>query len=316
MGSSQEAKDLENYSKSSEGASIKEIGKSTFEQNIYICGNYDINIFINNLIQTLENPYKSGISNYEKMAKHKEIDEWHFFFSPKISDLEKIKDNIVTFLEDHNDDDDYDDFKENSKTRIGKTTIVYFNDKNIDSIIDYFLKEHNPYFMPFIIFIGSEEENKELHNKILKGIKDLKKNIDPHTFKYCIFNKDVDNFLINLNMNLIECAAFYNELGDEFKFPKNFMDDKLMENDLNEILQNFATFNILICGRPGVGKSTFINNMIKAMICKASVGEECSSKIVKYIHRSLPITFYDTPGISTEQRMKDIIDLIKKKISN
>ena len=241
-------------------------------------------------------------------------DDWHFF-TPTLSDLKIIKNNIFTFLEDHNDDD-YDDFKENSKTRIGKTTIVYFDDKNIDSIIDYFLKEHNLYFMPFIFFIGSEEENKELHNKILKGIKDLKKNINPHTFKYCIFNKDVDNFLINLNMNLIECAAFYNELGDEFKFPKNFMDDKLMENDLNEILQNFATFNILICGRPGVGKSTFINNMIKAMICKASVGEECSSKIVKYIHRSLPITFYDTPGISTEQRMKDIIDLIKKKISN
>lgn len=40
-----------------------------------------------------------------------------------------------------------------------------------------------------------------------------------------------------------------------------------MEKYLEELLNNFSTFNILLCGRPVVGKSTFINGMIKTMIC-------------------------------------------------
>ena len=83
MGQSEEKSNVENYSKSKEGKSIIDIGKSTLEQNIYICGNYNINFFTDNIVEPLSYPQKPNINNYSQMARHKDIKEWHFFFSPK-----------------------------------------------------------------------------------------------------------------------------------------------------------------------------------------------------------------------------------------
>lgn len=33
------------------------------------------------------------------------------------------------------------------------------------------------------------------------------------------------------------------------------------------------------------------------------MGGECSSRIIKYLHRIFPITFFDTPGISTLEKV-------------
>lgn len=44
--------------------------------------------------------------------------------------------------------------------------------------------------------------------------------IDPNVFKFINLNEGLEINLIDMNINLIEWAAFYNELGDEFKFPK------------------------------------------------------------------------------------------------
>lgn len=311
MGSAQEAKQLAEFSKSDEGKTIEEIGKSKFEQNIYVCGDYDMKFFENYMTDLFINPKYDFVNYYYKMAKHKLIKEWHFFFSPKTYDFKEIEKNTRQFIDDHNrKPEDFDDFKEKSKTRIMKTTILYFNDKNKNNFANFFLK-YNPNFIPFVIFIGTKEDNDEIKDYINKSIIDLKKEIDSNLFKYSDFNENIENNLFNLNINLIECAAFYNELGDEFKFPKKLMDNKLMENDLNDLLNNFSTFNILICGRPGSGKSTFINGMIKTMICKSGKGGECSKRIVKYIHRKLPITFYDTPGISDSDKINAIINLIR-----
>ena len=283
---SQESTDLENFQKSVEGNSITEISNSSFEQNIYVCGNYDIDFFENKLTEHLVNPRKN-VSNYIMMAKHKDINEWHFLFSQKLKDFKIIEKNISSFIKLHNNDDDNEDeddndyeneFKEKNKSRIGKIVILYFNDNNKENIIDYFLNKHNIYKIPFVIFVGKKEENAELKKKIDKIIKDLKHDIDSNIFKFANFNDNMENNIIELTINLIECAAFYNELGDEFKFPKKLMNDKIMEKDLKEILNNFSTFNILLCGRPGVGKSTFINGLLKTMICKSGRGPECSKK--------------------------------------
>ena len=48
------------------------------------------------------------------------------------------------------------------------------------------------------------------------------------------------------------------------------------------------------------------------MIYKAGIGGECSSRIIKYLHRMFLITFFDTLGISSKKIVKIILDLIKK----
>ena len=220
--------------------------------------------------------------------------------------------NTKDFCSDHYEEDP-DDFLENKNTRTEKTTIIYYIDKNTDNFVDYFLKEHNEKMIPFIIFVGKEEENNELKAKIDKSIKTLKKEIDSNLFIYCNLSDDLENFIIQLTIYLLECSSFFNELGDEFKFPKKLTDDKIMENDLNIFINSIFSFNIIVLGRPGVGKSSFINKMINAMICRAGMGGECSSKIIKYLHRIFPITFFDTPGISTEKIVKIVLDLIRQK---
>ena len=236
-----------------------------------------------------------------------------FFFSPKKNKFDEIIENTISFINDHKSFVDFDDFEEGSETRIGKSTIIYFNDKNKDKFANYFITKHNRYYIPLIIFVGKNEENYELKKKNNKAIKDLQKNIDPNIFKYSSYDENLENNLINLNFNLMECALFYNDIGDEKISRSLYKDEKLMDLVLKNAQQNFATFNILVCGRPGVGKSTFINGILKTMICNSQRGKECPQKIVKYIHRDLPITFYNTPGISEESKIQTIIELKEKK---
>ena len=314
-GISQEKKEVNNLSTSREGKSILEISQTSLEQNIFVCGNYNLEFFEKNIISGLINPRKENNNAYDKMAKHKAIKDWQFFFAPKIGGFDEMLVNVKQFIKDHNNFEDFDDFNEGSKTRNEKSVIMYFIDENKNKFVDYFIKEHNQYDIPLIIIVGKENENNQLKSDISTSIKKLDEEriIEPNIFKFSNLSEDKMNNLINLNFNLIECSAFYNQLGDEYKYPKQFMDEKLFGKVTKEIIKNFSTLNILVCGRAGVGKSTFINGMLHTTISKSAKGGECSRRIIKYIHRTLPITFYDTPGITTDDIMNTIIELIKKK---
>ena len=310
MGSSESKIKLEQYSKTIEGSTIEKIGNSNFEQNIYVLGNYDMKFFTDNISEIPKNPY-SAVNTYYKMSRHKQIKEWHFFFAQKNENFEETKERATHFYYDHYERDP-DDFSEKNFTRKGKVLFLYFNDKYNYDFAQYFLKEFEEN-MPFIIFIGKEDENNALKEKINEEVKNLKVQIDTNFFKFSNLTDKIEDELIQLTINLIECASFFNELGDEFQFPKKLIDDKVMENDLKNFSKHIFSFNIVILGRPGAGKSSFINKMINSVICKAGIGGECSSRIIKYLHRKYPITFFDTPGISEEKISNEVLELIRLK---
>lgn len=239
MGINQEKKNVEELSLTIEGRNIEDISNSSLDQNIYVCGNYDIDFFQNNIIQEFRLPAKSHIKYYVKMGKHKEIKDWHFFFAPKNKKYSEMLENVKKFLEEHNGYKEFDDFNEGIKDRTGKIVLLYFNDENKDDFFNYFIKEHNQFKLPLFVIIGNESENNQIKEKIRglinelvddrekeKAIKKSDRKIDKNIFKFADFTKNKENNLINLNFNLIECSAFYNELGDEFKYPKQLMDDK------------------------------------------------------------------------------------------
>lgn len=315
MGSNQEKREVSVLEETNEGKIVKEISTSSMEQDIYVCGNYNKDFFKNYIIKDFREPMKPNIIYYETMGKHKEIKDWHFFFAPKGNSYSEMLTNVTNFLSDHNGFTDFDDFNEKSVNRNGKIVILYFIDENKDNFINYFINTHNQFDIPLIISVGNKSDNEKLKEKINKSIKELKSNriINKNLFKFSDDDKVIENSLINLNINLIETSSFFNELGDEYKYPKQFIDDKLFDEVVKNIFENFATINILVCGRAGVGKSTFINGILDATICKNQKGRECSQRIIKYVHRKSPITFYDTPGMSTEKKMQDIIELIEKK---
>ena len=113
-------------------------------------------------------------------------------------------------------------------------------------------------------------------------------------------------------MNLIECSAFYNELGDEYKYPKQFMDDKLFDKVTKCLTEYYSTLDILVFSMPGAGKSTFINGILHTAISRSKKGEESSKRVIRYFHRTLPITFYESPSFSTKDSIEATSELISK----
>ena len=147
--------------------------------------------------------------------------------------------NKKKFLEEHNGYKEFDDFNEEIKDRIRKIVLLYFNDENKNNFFNYFIKEYNQFKLPLFVLIGNESENNQIKEKILGLINELvneqekeqkkeqakkKKDriIDKNIFKFIDFIKNKENNLINLYFNLIEYSSFYNELGDEFKYPRQF----------------------------------------------------------------------------------------------
>ena len=72
------------------------------------------------------------------------------------------------------------------------------------------------------------------------------------------------------------------------------------------------TFNILVCGPAGVGKSSFINQFLKEKVATEGEGLTITHKINNYIHPEYPIRLYDTPGFESDYTVK----MVKKTIDN
>ena len=293
---------------------IEEISKSSLEQNIYVCGNYDLNFFEKNIIKDIRCPTNSNVKYYDKMAKHKEITDWHFFFAIQVEKFDLMLENIKQFIEDHDSFIDFDDFNENSKTRLGKTVIMYFVDNNKDNFINYIVNKFNQFKIPLFIIVGNENINNQIKINIDESLKKLEVNriIDSNIFKFTNFSESNENNLISLYMNLIECSAFYNELGDEYKYPKQFMDDKLFDKVTKCLTEYYSTLDILVFSMPGAGKSTFINGILHTAISRSKKGEESSKRVIRYFHRTLPITFYESPSFSTKDSIEATSELISK----
>ena len=77
-------------------------------------------------------------------------------------------------------------------------------------------------------------------------------------------------------------------------------------------LNNSHSFNILVCGPAGVGKSTFINQFLEEKQAKEGEGVSVTHEITKYFHPKYPITIFDTPGFEDENTVNMVFNTIKK----
>ena len=134
-------------------------------------------------------------------------------------------------------------------------------------------------------------------------------NLNPDLVKGIEKSKEVD-----IMIHLIEVSAYYNQLGDEVGFPKNILDEELLKNDNKLMIKYSFTFNIALCGKPGSGKSTFINRIFGKKKGYAVIGYSTITKnVVKYISDRYPLAIYDTPGLKEEKENERIKTLIKQK---
>ena len=138
-----------------------------------------------------------------------------------------------------------------------------------------------------------------------------------------------DNINTNNNNNIVDSNVLIDkpiDIGDvaeDKMLPKEDEDKKeeavskkhpfLFDPDNDEERENhLGTFNILVTGRPGVGKSTIINLILGEKRCRENQGRTVTRKIVKYVHKKYPLCLFDTPGFDSDKEINDVISIIKK----
>ena len=273
------------------GSESKQADSEYFENvrffiNTLVCGDYNEGLLERDLENVKKVPKEEGL-NYIKKGYHKNIKDWEYFFFKKNN---SIGDNTKHFIQD------------NVKNKNYKNLILFYSGlKNFTykNLLEYYDNEADSYHTHIIIVTKKDEEFE---------LPELKK-LNPEFIK----NVKEDNF-IGLQINIIEAASYCNELGDEIGFPKEFVDEKLVDKDCQLMFKDSFTFNILVCGIPGCGKSLLINRILGKLKCFSAKGTDSLTKrIVKYIHDKLPLVIYDTPGFQKEEDTERVIKLVNDK---
>lgn len=268
-------------------AESEEFEKVSFNLNILICGDYN---------EELINPYLEKIKDcsdfsnpYIKKGNHKMISDWKYYFFKKDATISK---NTFEFIQ--------KSMIENKKER--KFLIIFYSglkSYTYKDLLLYYDEQSEIYHFNIIIIT---KNNEYFQMPILKKM-------NQNLVK--VLNEEDD---IDLLINIIEITSYCNELGDEIGFPKKFINEKLLKEDQKLSIKDPFTLNFLICGRPGSGKSLFINSLLGKWKCFSSKGEvSLTSHIVKYIHNLYPIAIFDTPGFEKKDDILAVQKLINDK---
>ena len=263
--------------------------KVDFDLNILVCGNY-VETNIAKDLKDIKKFDKHEGKPYLKKGIHKYIKGWNYFLFSQDS---KIGDNTFNFIKGKLVEEKY-----------YKNIIMFYsglNDYKYEDLINFYNNQADSYH-PNILIITDEGVSFSIRNLNLT-------NLNPDLVKGIEKSKEVD-----IMIHLIEVSAYYNQLGDEVGFPKNILDEELLKNDNKLMIKYSFTFNIALCGKPGSGKSTFINRIFGKKKSYAVKGySTITNNVVKYISDRYPLAIYDTPGLKEEKDYERFKTLIKQK---
>ena len=263
--------------------------KACFNVNILVCGDYIEEVIERDLEKIKVIPEEEGVK-YIKKGCHKNMVDWQYFFFKK---NEKIGDNTKSFIRDKIKKKDY------------KNLILFYSGLDnftYKNLLEFYDNQPDTYHINTIIVTKKNEEFE------MPELKRMNTNL--------VRNVQEDNVIGQL-INIIEITSYCNELGDEIGFPKMFTNDKLIDKDSGLMIKDSFTFNILLCGRPGCGKSLFINRILGKIKSFSGKGtSSLTSHVVKYIHDTLPLVIYDTPGFENIDDIARIKKLINDKNRN
>ena len=204
-----------------------------------------------------------------------------------------------------------DYMKLKNKSDSGKILIIFQDENSIDivkKIYDKFYKEPI-----FVVFFATEDIKKvrKSINKQLSKLSSLKRPfVDIDNF-YFIENK-TENYK-KIIIPILKVFSYYNQLGDGFF--KDISDMNLNIEGLQEEFKHlFQThyFNILLCGRTGTGKSTFINKIMgekKSFTLKTKSAGTFRNNY--YVHKKYPIKIIDVCGFAEGNEGKDNFQKMK-----
>lgn len=222
----------------------------------------------------------------------------------KEENLVKANDEITKAINEHSNDND----NEKLNKAISDILIKYrkFYDVLIiivDDLLDEDSKLAFDFFhkfskkrteQPFILFLTKKDKNPNIINLFQFVSEEYfdKRNVYAYKFPFEDDEiNDIQNFFYN-------CMNYYHESGRKSKKFQNH------------------TFNILICGPAGVGKSTFINQFLEEKSAKEGEGMSVTHEISSYFHPKYPIRIFDTPGFEGEESVKMVQRTLEKFNTN
>ena len=209
----------------------------------------------------------------------------------------------------------YDKAIENRDKNEEKRILLVFFDypkllETLKNIISKLYKQQ-----PFIL-IFTEKEKKyfkyEVKNKIYTLFDEDEDEDDNEILPFF----DINNLFIYKNneesykkaiIPILKVYRYFNQLGDSFfkQLPELINIDNLDKKI--QYLFHIHYFNILLCGRSGVGKSTFINIIMgekKSFTSKSKLIGTFRNNY--YIHKKYPIKIIDVCGFSGGVKLKKI----------
>ena len=282
--------------------------KDDLPMNILVCGIQIKENYITSLFNDKIKKSSRYISEY-KYTEYKYLYGWKFQFFEE--GLEKNNlDNIAKKIQ--------NDFKEMTRSSNKKTlentfkdTIVCFIEDSLDKakeVITFFSKMSVLYHT-FITFITT---NQKITLKALKDIvNEIEDEYDSRNLDI-IYYKNTDTLPVSLFNTLFYKSCYFNEKGNELILPNiNFDSDKIGINQKKN-----HCFNFLIIGKPGTGKSTFINIMNGLKVAKEGTGNgKMTYNICKYTVKSEEnLILYDTPGFGLNDELQKVEKYINEEI--
>lgn len=261
--------------------------------------------------------------NVKKSAKYKDQNNysykeynysygWNFLFFDEgleKKNLEQINAKI---------EDDYKISCENkgSLKKSFKDTMICFLDNSLEKakeVISFF-NDTAKIFHTFITFITV---NKEITFSELKTYieEDLEDEIDARNIDIIYYNEK-DKLPIDLFNSLFYKSCYFNEVGNEILLPNIQIDP----NKIEKSPKKNHCFNFLIIGKPGSGKSTFINILNGSKTAKEGTGGgKVTYNICKYVIKNKEksnIIFYDTPGFGQDKELEKVQNYLENELKN
>ena len=291
--------------------------KKELKLRIFIYGKNAIND-IKYIVETLEPNFNEDIKY--KVRPYVETDEetqWEYFIFQceinedanesiknylidhyKLDNALKGNEEIKKIIQEHSNDENNDQLnKEISNVLLKYRKFYDVLVISVDNLLDEDSKSAFKYFQdlskirsqqPFILFLTKKDDNPKIINLFKFVTNEFFDKRNVFALKFPTNKKEIEI----INNFFIKCANYYHEVGNL------------------SINSSTHSFNILICGQAGVGKSSFINQFLKEKAAKEGEGLSVTHEITNYMHPIYPIKIFDTPGFESD----DTVKMVKKTV--